>query len=454
MTLRFVRGALLALLVGTLAGCATHLSGPFALSIAVSANFGASEPAIALAGDGTRHYAWIECANGCRLIYSRMRLNRELERLTFFPAVPGDFYRSPDIAVAESGDAYIVWRHSPDVGLAWTDYFVRVPATISGTPAPERIAPAGSLGDTAPQVVARGATVYAVYTVLRAGGDGSDLYARRLDSAAAALPVSTSPNKTIANPRAVVDSAGAIHLAFEFLGTATTFQALFYAKPADSVLTPFRSGSSSSDLYGPPDITVNAANTAYVAYGLPGASDQLSLYTRTAAGTTADTPLPLDAAADPWRLGHAPRLAFASPGLELSIAFVASNGDTPGTDEVWLYTLGAPTPLARLTSTAARESQPALVGTALSPVVAWRTVDPARPTCQTDVFAWDSAGGLRAVQAAGDSHCYRGLDLAVAGQWVGGAWVNPAPAGSPAIQGGVPWTAYGVEAVFVPLIAR
>ena len=130
MTLRFVRGAILALLlVGTLAGCATHITGPIYLAVDPTANFGASEPAIALAGDGTRHYAWIECANGCRLIYSRMRLGRELHRLTFSPPVPGDFYRSPDIAVTSSGDAYIVWRASPDFTVSWTDYFVRVPAT-------------------------------------------------------------------------------------------------------------------------------------------------------------------------------------------------------------------------------------------------------------------------------------------------------------------------------------
>jgi hypothetical protein len=456
MTLRFVRGAILALLLaGMLAGCATHMAGPFNLAVSADATFGASEPAIAMAGDGTRHYAWIECANGCRLVYTRMHLNKELARLTFYPAVPGDFYRSPDIVVASSGDAYIVWRATPDFTVSWTDYFVRVPATISGTPAPQLLAPAGSHSDGPPLVVARGATVYAVYTVLRSGGDGSDLYARRLDSAVAAVPVSTSPNKTIANPRAALDSAGAIHLAYEFLSTTTDFQALFYAKPADTVLLTVRSGAAASDLYGPPDIAVDGAQKAYVAYGLLGASDELRMYTRSAAGAVLDTPLPLDAAANPWHLSLAPRMAFGGFEGALHVAFVASNATTVGNDELWLY-IGSSTPsLARLTTSAAREGQPAIVGNLATALVAWRTFDPARPACETDVFAWDTVGGLRTVQAATDSSCYRGVDLAVSGQWAGGVWANPEPAGAPAVpSGGVPWTAYGVEAVFMPMIDR
>jgi len=50
---------------------------------------------------------------------------------------------------------------------------------------------------------------------------------------------------------------------------------------------------------------------------------------------------------------------------------------------------------------------------------------------------------------------YRGVDLAISGQWAGGVWDNPEPAGAPeVINGGVPWTAYGVEAVFMPMIDR
>jgi hypothetical protein len=148
-------------------------------------------------------------------------------------------------------------------------------------------------------------------------------------------------------------------------------------------------------------------------------------------------------------------MAFGGFEGALHVAFVASNAATAGNDEVWLYT-GTSTPsVARLTTTAARESQPAIVGNLATALVAWRTFDPARPACETDVFAWDSVGGMRTVQTASDSTCYGGVDLAISGQWAGGVWANPEPAGAPSVpSGGVPWTTYGAEAAFMPLIDR
>jgi hypothetical protein len=458
MTLRFVRGALLALLLaGMLAGCATHMAGPFNLAVSGDAHFGASEPAIAMASDGTRHYAWIECANGCRLVYSRMRLSAELARLTFSPAVPGDLARSPDIVLTASGDAYIAWALQPDnpAEPRSASYFVRVPAVIGGAPTPERVDPSSRLSASPPILAVRGATVYAVYTVQAALFGAVDLYARRLDIPGAALPLSTSANKTIASPRAAIDGAGDIHVAFEYLSTTSNYQALFYAKPAGSILALIVNNSSASDLYGPPDIVLDGANKAFVVYGRLGASDQLWMYTRTAAGVVENTALPLDAAANPWRLSSAPRLAFGGFEGALHVAFVASNAITAGSDDLWLHIMSSTPTMTRLTTSAARESQPVIVGNPVTAIIAWRTFDPARPTCETDVFAWDTIGGVRTVQTASDGHCYRGVDLAISGQWAGGVWANPEPAGAPeVINGGVPWTAFGVEAVFMPLIDR
>lgn len=444
---------MIALLPLLLSGCAENLAPLHAL---LGAGTGwAADPALAVEPGGLKHVVWSECTSGgaatlrCKLVYMRSGSGLPDRRIELSPPGEDDRYDLPSVAVSADGEAYLVWRFHSGSGGPYRYYYSRVRTDgIYDLPMPLEL----EAGEARPLVVARGNVVYALYHTMP---DPDNVWLRYMRL----KPLDATPNYLHNNSNAVIgdaamaiDSAGAIHAAWRYIGPSG-YQAIFYGTPG--TLRLLDDGTSAARRYSAPAITVDANDTVQIAFATYGGStDALKRWTRTVSGTETPDAVPLAAASDPWRIHGSPQIAM--DGTRPEIAFSARNA-AASNNEIWLY---SPPPSGldhgpmRLTSNAWQDDEPQIVQLDSSTVVAWRTYiasgATAEPFCQRDLYEYD-ARGLRRVFASPGNICASGGALAGSGDWAAGVWIDSLSADS---TRAAPWTTFNTHTVYLPLLRR
>ncbi|MEP7358572.1 MAG: hypothetical protein ABI847_15090 [Anaerolineales bacterium] len=194
-----------------LSGCITSLAPVKPLPREALASV--TEVVVAVGANGVKHYAWTECSGEdatytCVLVYSRVVLGAVVYSHGFVVPI-GTFARNPDVAVASSGDAYVV-RSVCTSAFGCVDYWSMFPAdNPESVEIDTNLLHTSALNSEAPpRVEARDNNVYAAY-VVEIGGFTRLRY-RQLSGGARTGLVDTSLLPP-AGASIAVDSAGDLH---------------------------------------------------------------------------------------------------------------------------------------------------------------------------------------------------------------------------------------------------
>lgn len=433
-----------------------------------------NQVALAVGADGIKHYAWTECFGAdatytCVLVYSRTATGAVLYSYGFVTPI-GTFAQDPDVAVTDSGDAYVV-RSICTAPFICVDYWSMFPAAN-----PESVEPTTNLLHTSavnsegqPLVEARGDDVYASYFVeasghvrLRyrqlSGGDRTGYI-----DANALFPTDAS---------LAVDDDGDLHAVWIRNPVTDTIVAYSNNKGAAGdfpAAGEFEDGGGDS-LITRPDLALDSDGRVYLAYSINNGADD-TIMVRC-----------LDVPADCWRdvtLLTVPivdggwdvyrDLDLEMIGLQPNVVFAAEHDGLAYT-EVWWYrpaSTGGNTAPAQVTNTISQnEGAPRIVkenSTAGDvPVLAWRmfqvnaagalSPDGNPGTCFGDAFMlYYSTAEMQQVFEDQGTCANSGADLAANGAWVAGVWTDEESA---QITSHAAWTTFNTERVNLPLVRR
>ncbi|HYF61218.1 MAG TPA: hypothetical protein VD886_00300 [Herpetosiphonaceae bacterium] len=408
-------------LLAILAGCALNVPAPTQLPNTAAA----SAPAVDIEANGTRHAVWQDCGNGCSILYNRTTSAGATATFTISP-LGGESYSAPDIAIADDGRAFIVWRSLIAATNQYVSYFVIVPTGATVIPVKQILAGASAAGAgiDPPSVVARGDTVYAVYLMTTSAG--VHLHKRRLNPLdPAGTQMTANPSTRISNVSLAIDSAGALHTAYEYSGIGSEYQAVFYHGPSSGQRL-LANNAIHYDYYSKPDLELDASDTAYVLYATNSRS--LDVFQRQTSGAEKTFAL-LPGGANGWSISWWPDMAVVGSALE--IAFTGSGATTPMKRvQVWKASLnpgsGAVTPPAVISPDTVYMAQaPRIVNVQGYPVIVWTQVDPGSWHCTYESYWWEKSSGAKKVFTS--TGCYADeFDLAARGEWLAGVAISGA----------------------------
>jgi hypothetical protein len=427
--------AMVAVLVG-LAGCALNV--PPATQLPSTA--AASGPAVDIEANGTRHVVWQDCGTSCSIIYHRTTSAGVSTRIALAPPA-GETYREPDIAVTDDGSAYIVWRSLTAASNTYAPYFAVIPSGATTAPARQALAGAvtAAIASDPPSVTARGTTVYAVYFAPSA--TNVYLYKRRLNPLEAATQMTANPNTKISNASIAIDSAGNLHVAYEY-GSADggQYQAVFYHGPTTGQQLLSNNGVA-WDYYSRPDLELDSADNAYVLYAID--HKYIDVYRRRPTGEETKFGL-LPGGANGWWVSQ-PDMAIIGSNLE--IVFSGSNPSLPPKySVVWKGSLntvsGAGTAPTQISPTSVWLPQEAKIANVQNyPVVMWTQVDPGTGHCTYEGFYWEKSVGAKKVFTS--TGCYHDeLDVAAEGEWLSGVSISGSQSN---VDLPAPWIVYNAK---------
>jgi hypothetical protein len=471
----------LAVIAGLLAGCIANIALPTPI---MSGTGNAYTPAMALAADGTKHIVWQECpqSGGCSIYYYRTRLGEPLVTQSFAPPVGAD-NRSPDIALADDGTAYIVWTtfYSTESVLNFDAYaVVHADGSASGV---SNLDPnlnhclICDLTAGGPQVVARGNNVYGLYNVqpeiLLAGGT-SYRQLNPLDAHTGTVAVVGCDiidlicHSTVRAPKAILDSAGKLHVAYDRKDCASgvctdvMYQADNTAADNMSSISLATSSdylASDGSPFTAPDIAVAGNNSIFVSYSYSQTVTDAVIY---ATGTTFASPfvtatVPLTGALDAWRVEgnvHVAAVGTGVPDVPV-VAFAAKNSTTGSRHEVWLFTQGDSN-VTGLTNNNGDQNEPliAMMGTPSAgvAVVGWRTWHQISFfSCLRDGYEYDQLNLVVQKVFSSTGGCFStGQALAANANWASAVWIDSMPQHARL----VPWLGFNANSTFLPVITR
>jgi|GEM_PF-3534204 len=479
-----------------LVGCVTSVAPSRPLVTPGTAN--ASEVAVAVETNGTKHYLWTECTTSganttCPLVYARTLLGTVTYQYVF-TAVEGAHNRTPDIAVTADGRAFIVRGVCTSANVC-TDYYSIIPSVVTDSTiiTSEPLASPANTSTGAPKVKARGNVVYAVYEVPAGPGpvQPTELRYRQLSGGTGGGNMTSSTIAQHTAPSLAIDSNAKLHVAWYARSPSGPERTIFYANnitvnPAgDMILSAGGAVVTSSLSYT--DLALAGDNTAYFVYSADNGSSDVIQIIKVAGGTSGTITIPLTSATA-WRVRGTPQIGVFND--KPTVVFSADNSVTSN-NEIWSYTPPASGPDAgpvRITTNSVQDGEPLLVSENSTagdvPVVAWRTYT-------TDVSSLDDELGLAKERSllgndtgaasssyttAAELDCYNnaymfyfnrstlrqihtgqggcfnnGQALAAKGQWVAGIWTDKQSSSSTRL---VPWTAFNANMTYVPSVAK
>ncbi len=432
-----------------------------------------NEVALAVGADGVKHYAWTECFGEnatytCVLVYARVVMGAVVYSHGFVQSI-GDFARYPDVAVSSTGDAYVVYSECTDFSNCIDNWSMFPAVDPQNTKIGDNWLHTALPSEAAPQVVARGADVYAAYFVDIGGV--TRLRYRQLAGGSRSGRIDTL-DQFPSNVSLGIDSAGDLHAVWVRNPAADTFIA--YSNNTGGVnnfnaASTFDGGFDYS--FSRPDLALDDDDRVYLTYVIyNGSGDTIKVRC-------------LDVAPDCYRnttLLIVPEVdggwnVYRNANLEMigdqpNVVFAALHDSLDHNDIWWYAPPSLPdgnTPPDQVTNTSTEsEGEPLIVEENSTfgdvPVVGWRkyvslllgTQAPAGNAgyCAGDVFVtYGGASNVRQVFEDRGTCDNSGLDLAANGQWVAGVWVDEE---SNLIAAHAAWTAFNARISYVPLAGK
>lgn len=166
------------ILLISLVGCLLHLAHPQQIPIQRPSGYRALHAAVAVDGSGALHIVHSECrvefSDICSIHYRKVKAGAVLASRSWMPPANGSFtsYSYPDIAVTNSGTAYIAWRYENSA-----HEFVDLWTRSDSTEPPWMVEP-GYLSNGLPQLATNGEVVFILTKVV--DGTGNALRYKRL----------------------------------------------------------------------------------------------------------------------------------------------------------------------------------------------------------------------------------------------------------------------------------
>ena len=449
--------ALVSLLLLTACLATTPPPGPLRLSGASYQSTDDDQLAVAVDASGRKHIARAECrtdtGKSCRIIYQSTHVGEQGAYQVWTP-VTGYTFRNPDIAVTNSGLAFVTWQNCPDDNPSTrlcSTWFLRSDNDLGAY-----VLDIGTHSLSAPVVVSRGEVVYAVHEVTVGTASSALRFCKISDPEYDCFWASDHADTGL--PRSAIAAAvsgyGSLHVAWLY-GDGTSRIAYssdnYAAQNADMSIL-LNMGTAN---YLPPVVAIETDNT-YVYYALATnelASDRMTLYY--CAPTNCSTNggvkvinLPEEKA---WSIYGKPSITAGSAWA--LVGFSAITTDHSSQSEVYYFTYPAGG-----TETAVTRPYPTNLGDGnndCDPVVAlvdgWITIGwhiCGFPPARDDVYIYDYINGGRIVHASAWAG-RGGLDLAANGEYVAGIWNELQGDGRIAT-----WLAFNSHMTWLPVIKK
>ena len=433
------------------------------------------EVALAVGANGVKHYAWTECFGEdeqytCVLIYTRTATGAVIYSYGFVQPI-GMVVQDPDVAVTDSGDAYVV-RSNCDGPFDCVDYWTVFPAINPGGVEPvSNLLHTSEVDSEGPPVVeARGTDAYAAYFVT-VGGFVRPRY-RQLTGGSRSGYIDSGTLSPVEVSLAI-DVYGDLHAAWvrnPVTDTIVAYANNIAAPDNFHAATTFESGGA-DDIITRPALALDGDDRPYVAYTINnGADDTIRLRCLAAVpgecwrGAILMTVPEADGGWNVYR-----NVDLEVIGLQPQVVFAATH-DSLTHNEVWWFRppsaegIGPPTRVTNTTNE--NEGAPRIVrenSTAGDiPVVGWRTYElnaagsqaptGSPGTCHGDVFVlFNSTSNTRQVFEDRGTCANSGFDLAANGAWVAGVWTDEE---SDQIASHAAWTTFNTYRVDLPLVKK
>jgi len=430
------------------------------------------EVALAVGANGVKHYAWTECFGEdatytCVLVYSRVATGAVIYSYGFVTPI-GNFTRYPDVAVTDSGDAYVVRSECTDFNDC-VDYWTVFPAINPGgvEPVANLLHTSEVDSEDSPVVVARGTDAYAAHFVTESGF--VRLRYRQLTGGSRTGYIDGTTQLPI-EPSLAIDADGDLHAAWIRNPPADTLVAYANNKgAAGNFNAPTVFDGGFDYVMTRPDVALDSDERAYIAYSINiGSDDTIKVRCQ---DTFSDcyrdvTLLTVPEVDGGWNVYRNVDLEMI--GLQPQVVFAATH-DSETHNEVWWFrppSAGGIDPTRVTNTTNENEGAPRIVGENSTagdiPVVGWRTyelnaVGSQAPTgnpgtCFGDVFVlFSSTSNMRQVFEDRGTCANSGFDLAANGPWVAGVWTDEESA---QIEAHAAWTTFNTYRVDLPLVKK
>ncbi len=432
------------------------------------------EVALAVGDDGMKHYAWTECFGEdatytCVLVYSRVATGAVIYSYGFVTPI-GNFSRYPDVAVTDSGDAYVVRSECTDFNDC-VDYWTVFPAINPGAVEPvANLLHTSEVDSEGPPVVeARGTDAYAAYYVTVSGF--VRLRYRQLTGGSRSGYIDSSVLSPV-DASLAIDANGDLHAAWVRNPVTDTFVAYSNNIGAlgDFPAAGTFEGGGNDYLITHPVLALDSEERPYLAYTInSGLDDTIKVR---CLDVPADcyrdaTLLTVPEVDGGWNVYRNVDLEMI--GLQPQVVFAATH-DSLAYNELWWYrpaSTGGNTEPARVTNTAnANEGAPRIVkenSTAGDiPVIGWRMYEVnlagvqapegSPGTCFGDAYMlYYSTAEIQRVFEDRGTCANSGADLASNGPWVAGVWTDEE---SDQIASHAAWTTFNTYRVDLPLVKR
>lgn len=377
--------------------------------------------AIAIEPNGRKSVFWLEKEGSIRkLIYWRTIFGEPIHTATR----QDHSAAAPDLAVTDSGTAYLVW-YSSDPPSRPNIFYYAVMSIGSTTITPQELY-SGELYSTALhlRVIARGETVYAVFP-----GHGCLYYRQLSPTLESRKKVSDyiASNSSLENLQVSIDSANKLHVAWVEKDNVTGNYRIRYNSNATTTI----GGDMNQDRtigYETPgeSLTITNADTppnekVYVIKR--GNSGRLFVSSCLAVGCPSMTENEIHLSPSSWLISE---LRAVGIGSSVYVAFLAMNSSISNSELFYITNLTANPAEQRITTSDYSKSNLNMVRvqweSAYLPLVGWRRYTPSSPYALDDAYIWAPNYGLRQIFTSASSARHQGSDLAANGEWVAGVW--------------------------------
>jgi len=434
-----------------LSGCIYNFVTPISLT---NGSWTTANPRLALQPNGTKHIVWQEQGlNGSGqiaqiIIYERTKIGEDDLHYAFIPPTGYD-YLAPDVAVTDSGYAYVVWqkKSQSDPSIRYGCYDIVPPeGSVARLCQELTIDPVSQIIDT-PIVVARGAIVYALYNTEATTGIRIRYRQLRIldDSYGWASSLSTFMDKSY---QAAIDSMGKLHITWTRFGGP--FPSIYYNSNAsvdiDNNMNRLRlldDNASGSKIA----IAGSSPEEAFVMYEvcIPCRIYLHHCSISSCSNPMTETDLPYDPDPDSWNtyggdIGISSNILF--------ITFAATNSETGfGNNEIYLYSFPSSS-LDRLTNNSISDRVPNVEDGGGSPVVSY--LSGAEP--DISLLIWDQMSGARKIKEI-ENYSLFFYDHKMVGKngWVAGIWLDDFNGDD---DTPTPWLAFNAYLVNLPMIVK
>ncbi|MCX8061594.1 MAG: hypothetical protein N3D16_03320 [Anaerolineales bacterium] len=378
--------------------------------------------AIAVEPNGRKNVLWLERGEGVgevgKLIFWRTHFGEP----TGTASLDVNYAAAPDIAVTDSGVAYLAWYRSN--APSRTFHYAAMP--VGSTSITPNTLYSGDLYSTALhlRVIARGEVVYAVFP-----GYGC-LYFQQLSPGAGSRKKVADyvvPNSSLENLQVSIDAADKLHVVWVEKDNIAGNYRIRY----NSNATTTSSGDMNQDRaigYSSPGESLAITNA-----GTPP-NEKVYILKRFESGRifvssclTNGCPLmtenEIHLSPSSWLISE---LRAVGIGSSVYVAFLAMNSSTSNSELFYISNLTANPAEQRITTSDYSKSDLNMVRVQgesfFLPIVGWRRYAPTSPYTLDDAYIWAPYYGTRKIFTSTSTARHQGSDLAANGEWVAGVW--------------------------------